>query len=239
MCAVLFSLLLTVVFVSTLAAAEIDYIQFTNIELNLFHMLLMGDVMDMGSGLVFDFNTGNLLWHIGARVQYLEGFGLAGEAGVGFIFDATYESNAEFVQIIPISSWTVGNIRYTEYERIEGTCPAAFLHVLEAGLKPHYLATEGYNWESTFSDLIFYGGYRFASFYSEFAPTQEFEVQLHALVGLTGRYEVDYGTETRDDGRVAFGIEAGAKWYILHINIAYYDGFFYMDYAFRLPITIM
>ena len=37
-------------------------------------------IADMGSGAVVDFNTGILLWHIGARVQYLNAFSLAGEA---------------------------------------------------------------------------------------------------------------------------------------------------------------
>jgi hypothetical protein len=221
------------------AAEKVDYIQFVNFEVNLFQMLILGETVDMGSGLIVDFNSGPLLWHIGARVQYLNGFGLAGEAGVGYLLDAKYETQADFVQIIPIRTWDVGNIRYTEYQRTEGKCPAAFLHVAEAGVKPHYLTSESYNWQSDFYDVIFYGGYRYVTYFAEFAPNQEIEVQVHALIGLTGRYLYDWGTETRDDGRLAFGFEAGLKWYILHANVAFYDGFFYMDFGFRIPITIM
>ena len=224
---------------SSLHAESTDYISFVNIEANPIHLLILGDVVDMGSGAVVDFNTGILLWHIGARVQYLNDFSLAGEAGVGFVFYAVYDTNAPYTQIIPIRTWEVGNVRYTEYQRIEGTCPAAWLHVVEAGVKPQYINTSGYDWENTFADLIFYGGYRLASYYAEFAPVQEVELTLHALVGVTARSYTSGGSTTADNGRAVFGVEIGAKWQFFHIDIAYYDEFFYMDYALRIPITIM
>jgi hypothetical protein len=223
----------------TATAKEIDYIQFFNIELNLLHLIILGDVVDMGSGVIVDFNTGDFLWHAGARIQYLAGIGVAGEAGVGYIISGTYNTAADYVQVIPIRTWTVGNIQYTEYERTEGKCPAAWLHVVEAGVKPHYLYIEGYDWEQTFSDIIIYAGYRYASFYSEIITIQEIELQAHVLVGFTGRHYYDPWTTTNDFGRIAFGGEIGIKWNLMHVNLAYYDQYFYMDFALRLPFTIM
>ncbi|MBN1525418.1 MAG: hypothetical protein JW904_13095 [Spirochaetales bacterium] len=222
-------------------AVEVDYLDFVNLEINLFEFVYLGAEIDGGSGVVLDFNTGPFVWHVGARVHYWSTLGVYGEAGVGYVLFGSYETNAPYTQVFLINSTTVGNVRYDEYEIIKGTCPAVWLHMVEAGIRPFYLTYNDdiLNYSSEFADFMLYAGYRFASYYGEIIPAEEIDVHAHAIAGFTNRHVDDDGFITNDQGRILPGFELGAKWHMFTMDFGYYDDELYIHIAWRLAITFM
>lgn len=207
------------------AAEQLDYFGVFNLGIDVFKMFMLGESGGMGAGATIDFNTGPLLWHGSAHVLLeMSDFtpGVEADLGVGFIVSGTYETAADYTQIIEISSWTVGDYRYSVSQRIDGKCWAAFFHVIEAGVKPHYVALEG----DEFTDVIMYAGYRFASFYAAWLPMQEFEIALHGLLGTNGD-EFYPGGELR------------LVWQAFNVGVGVYGEMFYFQLTIRTALTFM
>jgi hypothetical protein len=209
------------------AAESLNYIGFFNLGLDVFEFKMLGSDLVIGAGATVDFNTGPVLWHANLHVQVTDEVGVSGDLGLGWVLFGFYDTTADYTQIIVTDTWTVGDYRYTEYERIEGKCWAAMLHVIEAGVRPHYIPTGSHD----FSDIIFYGGYRYASYYAAFMPVQEIEATLHGLLGIVYR-------DGNMDG-IAGGVEAGFVWDFLRFAIGYYDEMLYVNMTFRLAFTFM
>ncbi len=236
--AVIITLILFSAVTVSLTAQETDNFGFVNINLELFDAIIIGDYFDLGSGASTNFNAGDFLFHAGFMIHYIEALGFVGDASVGYVFHAVYDESAEYTQVFKVGE----DAYYDYYQTIRGTCRAAWLHALEIGVRPYFIdGYEDYSGaKSVSSDIVFYAGYRLASFYAEIMPTQEVDLSIRGVLGLVNRSFLEDGSlVASDSGRVTWGFLAGLRYYIANFEIGMYDNQFYGSVGFRFAFNIM
>jgi hypothetical protein len=230
-------IIISIIFLSILSSflwCE-DY-SLVNLDIEAFSASLFGDMGSISSGAMLDLYFGfNVLLHLAVNYSYFGYTGFIPEAGLGIVLSETFEKRECTTLTFIGSGYDEFGREVDVYWVSKEKCYAADLHMIEAGAFAYLLKDEESIYETEIWDVIFYGGYRFSSFYEIIAPLEEVNFHIYGLVGLVGRYSAgDY-----DQDRIAFGVMCGIRWYLAVFDLAYYDGDFFLKAGFRIPITFL
>jgi hypothetical protein len=217
-----------------------DY-SLVNLDIEAFSASLFGDMGTISSGALLDLYFGfNVLLHAGIQYCYDIGYtGFIPEAGIGIVVSEKFDKRECTTMTFMGTDYNEFGQEVDVYWIRKETCYAADLHMIEAGAFAYLLKDEWYAHETEIYDVIFYGGYRFSSFYEIFAPLEEINFHVYALLGLVGRYTYASGEGNYDEDRLAFGVMCGIRWYMAVFDLAFYDGEFVLKAGFRLPIIFL
>ncbi|MDH4130047.1 MAG: hypothetical protein OEV44_14915 [Spirochaetota bacterium] len=184
------------------------------------------------------------------------------EAGVGYALSKTFQRNVPVTQVFYEGREYYGGAVYDRYKIQKGHADKVALHLVEGGIRgfaPFYTSDKNPDWnpvvygkqfnsitevEYYAYDTIIYAGYRFMSLRSRALTTNEFIFNINAMLGIKNRRADVWDNssnmfQARKSGNLAFGFEAGIRWYTVYARLGYYDSYFFGGIGLRFGINTL